>query len=91
MLPCFKCVTEQTPHSGTSKLLKIDHPPFGNDPMNPDDVLLWPDGFWCFQEELSPAFLRDDTYRVIPSGSEEALKILSARPTVRLVQDEDMS
>ena len=48
-------------------------------PVNPEDVLLWPDGFWCFREELSPAFMREDTYRVVPYDSDEALKILAAR------------
>jgi hypothetical protein len=32
---------------------------------------LWPDGFWCFREEFSPHFLRDDDYRVVPHKSGE--------------------
>ena len=39
--------------------------------MNPQDILLWPDGFWCFREEFSPQFLRDDDYRVVPHKSDE--------------------
>ena len=42
--------------------------------MNPEDILLWPDGFWCFREEFSPLFLRDDDYRVVPHKSEEWFK-----------------
>jgi hypothetical protein len=41
--------------------------------MNPDDIFLWPDGFWCFREELSREFLRDDNYRVILQDSDEWL------------------
>ncbi len=39
--------------------------------MNPDDVLLWTDGFWCFREEFGPDFLRDDSFRVLPRDSDE--------------------
>jgi len=39
--------------------------------MNPDDILMWPDGFWCFREEFSSAFLRDYNYRLIRQNSEE--------------------
>ena len=39
--------------------------------MNPDDILLWPDGFWCLRQEHSPEFLRDDNYRVIAHLSDE--------------------
>ncbi len=41
------------------------------------DILLWPDGFWCFREELSPAFLRDDKYAVVMCNSDEWLTIIS--------------
>ncbi len=44
--------------------------------MYPDNILLWPDGFWCFREELSPEFQRDDDYRVIVHNSDEWLGIL---------------
>jgi len=51
--------------------------------MNPQDpsqdILQWPDGFWCFQEELCAEFLRDDNYRVLLCGSDEWLRIISAR------------
>ncbi|MBI3715386.1 MAG: hypothetical protein HY255_05280 [Betaproteobacteria bacterium] len=39
--------------------------------MNPDDIFLWPDGFWCFRAEFTPEFLRDDTYREIAYLSDE--------------------
>jgi len=39
--------------------------------VSPEDILLWPDGFWCFREELSPHFLRPDDYRVVTHQSEE--------------------
>ena len=43
--------------------------------MNLDDVLLWPDGFWCFRHEFRCEFLRDvdENYRVILDGSDEWL------------------
>ena len=40
------------------------------------DILLWPDGFWCLREEFSPEFLRDDGFRVIPHRSETWLKYM---------------
>jgi hypothetical protein len=49
--------------------------------MNPDDILLWQDGFWCFREELDERFLRNNHYREIPCGTAEAEKMLSVRPT----------
>jgi len=48
--------------------------------VNLNDILLWRDGFWCFREELSPDFLRDDNYREIVFSSDEWLRIISARP-----------
>lgn len=55
--------------------------------MNPNDILVWSDGFWCFCEELSPSFLRDDGYRVVPAGSDEARAITSARPPMPVARD----
>ena len=48
--------------------------------VNPDDILLWPDGFWCFREELDPRFLRGNNYRVVEGASEEGQKILATSP-----------
>lgn len=39
--------------------------------MYPDNILLWPDGFWCFRKEHHPRFLRDDNYRVIEHFTDE--------------------
>ena len=52
-------------------------------PVDPHNVLQWRDGFWCFQEELSPAFLRDDNYRVVLAKSDEWLRIISEPPPSR--------
>jgi len=54
----------------------------------PDNILIWPDGFWCFREELCPEFLRDDNYRVIPHSTDEWLRVLSNRPPVRPARQE---
>jgi len=41
---------------------------------NPDDILLWPDDFWCFRQEFCKGFLREDNYRVILRHSDEWLR-----------------
>jgi len=45
--------------------------------MNPNNLLVWPDGFWCLREEYCEDFLRDQDYRVVEVDSEEwkALKL----------------
>jgi len=43
-----------------------------------DDILLWPDGFWCFRGEITPAFLRDCSYRVVGQLTEEWLGLTNA-------------
>lgn len=48
--------------------------------MDPDDILLWPDGFWCFREEFDPRFLRGNNYRVVESASDEGQRILAMSP-----------
>jgi hypothetical protein len=45
--------------------------------VNPEDLLLWADGFWCLREELCQAFLRDDNYRVILHRSDEWLSYVN--------------
>ncbi len=45
------------------------------------DILLWPDGFWCFREEYSKETLRDENYRVIPSNSPEWI-VVSSKPAI---------
>jgi len=39
--------------------------------MNPDDILVWPDGFWCFRNEYHPSFLRSTDYREVAHLSAE--------------------
>ena len=48
--------------------------------MYPDDILLWPDGFWCFREEYAPTFLREDNYRVVKRSSYEWRALEAKRP-----------
>jgi hypothetical protein len=48
--------------------------------MYPDNILLWPDGFWCYRNELHPNFLRDDNYQVIVQHSEEWVRIQRTNP-----------
>jgi len=43
--------------------------------MPPEDLLIWPDGFWCFREELRENMLRGGDYRVVLEGSEEWIKL----------------
>jgi hypothetical protein len=47
----------------------------GGGAMDPNDVLLWPDAFWCFREEFRPEFLRGNNYREVAVGSEDWLKV----------------
>jgi hypothetical protein len=44
-------------------------------PENPDDLLLWPDGFWCFREEFSEQWLRPHNFTVILRNSQDWLRI----------------
>jgi hypothetical protein len=51
---------------------------------NPDDILLWPDKFWCFRKEFSKGFLRQNDYRVILHQSDEWLSYAhDPRPSKR--------
>ena len=47
--------------------------------MESHDILQWRDGFWCFREELSEKFMRDDNYLVILCNSDEWLRLISNR------------
>jgi hypothetical protein len=38
---------------------------------SPHDVYLWPDGFWCFREEYSDAYMRDNNYRLVAAALAE--------------------
>lgn len=38
--------------------------------MNPEDILEWPDGGWCFRDELEEyGSHRSDDYQVFPGGT----------------------
>lgn len=42
--------------------------------MSPDDILVWPDGEWCYREELEDmGRSRSDDYVALPDGSVEWL------------------
>ena len=47
--------------------------------MREQDILLWPDGFWCFRSELSDDFLRDYQYRVVRYDSKQWHELCSSR------------
>ena len=36
------------------------------------DVMRWPDGMWCFREDLHEYGHMSDDYEVMPEGSEKA-------------------
>ena len=36
-----------------------------------DDILLWPDGFWCFREEFNAGFMRGEDYLEVLRQSED--------------------
>jgi len=46
-----------------------------DNPYFPDDILVWPDGFWCFRKEFAENVMRGSDYRVIIEGSDEWVKI----------------
>lgn len=39
--------------------------------MSPDDVIMWPDGMWCFRDELPGFSHKSDDYRVISVDDDE--------------------
>jgi hypothetical protein len=49
--------------------------------MNNGDILLWPDGFWCFVDELRADMLRDEEFQILTEGSPEWTKV-SSRPAI---------
>jgi hypothetical protein len=36
----------------------------------PEDILLWPDDFWFFRNELCKEFMREDNYRVVHASTQ---------------------
>lgn len=51
--------------------------------MNPQDMLLWPDGFWCFREEHCETFLRADDYRIVLHLTDEWRELEAKGPLGR--------
>ena len=43
--------------------------------MHPDDILLWPDEFWCLRQDLREEFMRDNNYQVISHLSRKWLEL----------------
>lgn len=39
--------------------------------MDADDLILWPDGTWCFRHELPQYGHMSDDYRTIPVDTDE--------------------
>lgn len=37
--------------------------------INEEDILLWPDGSWCFYSNLDECSWMDDNFEVIPAHS----------------------
>lgn len=52
--------------------------------VSPDDLLLWPDGYWCFREEFCKEFLRDDNYREIAHHCDEWLSYVTKPHFLRI-------
>lgn len=52
--------------------------------MYPDNILVWPDGFWCFREELSPDFMRDEDYKVVVHHSDQWKMLQRTNPLTPL-------
>lgn len=50
--------------------------------MNPQDIYIWADGFWCFREEYFPEMLRDEHYKVIEANTPEWDFIANARHAI---------
>ena len=51
--------------------MEQEDPLFLMSDINPEDVLMWPDNFWCLREELNPKLARDNDYHVIPFASDK--------------------
>lgn len=41
------------------------------EPISSDDILVWPDGTWCFRQFLHEYAYMSDDFRVIPDGTHE--------------------
>jgi hypothetical protein len=38
-------------------------------PISDEDVMFWPDGIWCYREELCQMSHKSDDFEVIPYGT----------------------
>ncbi len=47
--------------------------------LNPHDIFLWPDEFWCYRDERSLYLLRASNYRVIPEDDAEWVQLTMER------------
>ena len=45
--------------------------------MDLEDIIVWPDGTWCYVEEIDDMNHMSDDYQVIPFGSHEHSAIQS--------------
>jgi len=48
--------------------------------MLEQDILLWPDGYWCYRFELCDGFTRDYPCRVVEYKSEKWLTLTQSPP-----------
>lgn len=44
--------------------------------MSGEDIVLWPDGTWCYFEDLEEMSFMSDDYKIIPYLSEEWSKVI---------------
>lgn len=46
-------------------------------PHDIEDVFLWPDGSWCYREEVEEYSHKSDDYKVLYFGTDEWYKVVS--------------
>jgi hypothetical protein len=49
--------------------------------IHPDDIMLWPDKFWCYRHEYRDDMLRNSGYRIVLNLSDEWAKVLDVNAT----------
>ena len=52
--------------------------------LNDDDILMWPDGFWCYRGDLLECAKRDYSYRVLEHQCEQWQNLNGLRATNKL-------
>ena len=45
--------------------------------IDPDSIVMWSDGTWCYYSEIDQYLWMSDDYRIIPFGSEEQIALSS--------------